>query len=420
MNLFLGFCVIDKMELIDILKKRRSVRKYKTDKVGHNLIEDLIRTAQQSPVSCNLQLTQYIVVDDKELLLKLGQDVSYKFKYAPTIIVVLVDSRFTVERASAITGAGMAVENMLLRAVDLGLATCPMAGFRKDKIIKQYLNIPEHMDITLLLSVGYQDETVLKEPIPRLDYKKVFSFNSYGNLKTLNGSSKLEDHTPESITDYRSRIAPVYLDRFRLSSFSEKYYKKIVHEIEKVLPDGKSGNWLDLISYDGEFIKKVSESEWSQKYKFWVSDYVSSNLSFLKKSLGYKSVQIDFDNNVSTEETFDFISFITQLDFTPKSNELLESAISKLNTDGYLFVSVIRNRWYKRVVLFLMKLPRFIMGKYNNIYEGNTYYKIGPYSYKNLNQTVTFLDNLGLKLIENKSFNFHKNGVIVKLLVFKK
>src|SRR3989338_8968832 len=145
------------MELFDILKKRRSVRKYENKKVGRDLIAELIKAAQLSPVSCNLQLTQYVVVDDEDLLARLGKDVSYKFRYSPTTVVVLVDSRITVERSSAITTAGMAIENMILRAIELGLATCPMAGFGKDEVIRRVLGIPDHMDIVLLLAVGYQD-----------------------------------------------------------------------------------------------------------------------------------------------------------------------------------------------------------------------------------------------------------------------
>jgi nitroreductase/SAM-dependent methyltransferase len=417
------------MELIDILKKRRSVRAFLPKKVRRGLIEKLIKAAQQSPVSCNLQLTQYVAVDDKELLKKLGRDVSYKFKYAPTVIVVLVDSRFTVERASAITGVGMAVENMILRAVDLGLATCPMAGFGKDEVIKKYLNIPSHMDVVLLLAVGFQDETVSKELITKLSSKNVFNFNTYGDLKTINGSNRLEDHTPESIIDYRSRIAPVYLDRFRLSSFNEKYYKTIVTGIKNILPKSNGeksvlarpsrDRWLDLMSYDGEFIRNISETEISKQYKFWVSDYIPANLAFLKKKFKLSIIQIDSSNNIPTKEKFDVISFITQLDFTPENKNLLRSAASVLNKDGLLFISVIRNHWYKRLIFFLMKLPRYIKGKHNNIYEGNTYYKIGPHTHQDLWETTTFLDNSGLKLIVDKSFNFYRNGVKVKLLVFK-
>ena len=203
------------MELFDILKKRRSVRKYENKKVGRDLIAELIKAAQLSPVSCNLQLTQYVVVDDEDLLARLGKDVSYKFRYSPTTVVVLVDSRFTVERSSAITTAGMATENMILRAVELGLATCPMAGFGKDEVIKRVLGIPDYMNIVLLLAVGYQDMSVHQEPMVRLDYKEIYSFNAY-EMKTLNGSDKLKNHTPQPTSGLKVLIPPKHLQVYTL------------------------------------------------------------------------------------------------------------------------------------------------------------------------------------------------------------
>jgi nitroreductase len=145
------------MELTEIFNKRRSYRQYLEKPVSLELIDELIKASSFAPVSCNLQLTQYIVVTDKEILDRLGKDVSYKFKYAPCSIIVLQDSRFSIERYSGIMSAGMAVENILLKAVELGLGTCPMAGFKKDKIIKKILNIPGYMDIVLAISVGYSD-----------------------------------------------------------------------------------------------------------------------------------------------------------------------------------------------------------------------------------------------------------------------
>ncbi|HXK40854.1 MAG TPA: nitroreductase family protein [Candidatus Paceibacterota bacterium] len=378
------------MELLDILKKRRSVRKYYDKKVSRDLIAELIKAAQLSPVSCNLQLTQYVVVDDDNLLAQLGRDVSYKFKYAPTTMVVLVDSRFTVERSSAVTTAGMAIENMILRAVELGLATCPMAGFGKDEVIRRVLGIPDHMDIVLLLAVGYQDMSVHQEPMVRMDYKEIYSFNAY-EMKTLNGSGRLKDHTPLSLIDYRKRIAPVYLDRFRLTSFSGKYYDLVARELSKF-----KGDWLDLLSYDGEFVRRMK--------KCAASDYLPANLDFLKKELGCETVLIDSDNNILTDKKFDFISFVFQLDFTPDSGKLLKSAMGKLNEGGYIFIATIRGLWYKRLIFWFRRILRRLRGKRNNIYEGNVFYKIGPFS------------RVNLKLPVVKSFKFYKNGLEVKIM----
>ena len=57
----------------------------------------------------------------------------------------------------------MAVENMILVALDKGIGACPIMGF-KEKVLKQMLNIPEHYDIALVLALGYPDESPVVEP----------------------------------------------------------------------------------------------------------------------------------------------------------------------------------------------------------------------------------------------------------------
>src|SRR3989344_6232320 len=113
------------MNLDEVFKKRRSIRHYLDKPVPREIIHKLIEATQLAPNSCNMQLVRYIVIDHGELLRELRKKVSYKFAYSPCAILVVSDSRITVERKSAVMSAGMAVENLLLKAVDLGLSALP-------------------------------------------------------------------------------------------------------------------------------------------------------------------------------------------------------------------------------------------------------------------------------------------------------
>jgi nitroreductase len=98
------------MELQTAFTTRRSIRHYTDKRVPREHLEMLIKAAELAPVSCNLQLTKYIIVDDTELIKTLRKEVSYKFAYTPSFIIVVHDTRFTIERSSGIMSAGMAVE----------------------------------------------------------------------------------------------------------------------------------------------------------------------------------------------------------------------------------------------------------------------------------------------------------------------
>jgi nitroreductase/NAD-dependent dihydropyrimidine dehydrogenase PreA subunit len=70
-------------ELIELLRTRRSVRLFKDKPVEKQLIERIIDTARFTPSAHNLQTTEYIVIQDKELL---GKIVQATGKYYQTLV----------------------------------------------------------------------------------------------------------------------------------------------------------------------------------------------------------------------------------------------------------------------------------------------------------------------------------------------
>jgi nitroreductase len=54
-----------------IIKGRRSIRKYRPDKVSREKILSLLADASFAPSACNLQAWHFIVVDDRGLIKKL-------------------------------------------------------------------------------------------------------------------------------------------------------------------------------------------------------------------------------------------------------------------------------------------------------------------------------------------------------------
>ncbi len=94
------------MELNDVLHLRKSRRLFLPKAVDRHDVEKLIAAAQLSPVSCNLQLSQYIIIDDPDVLADLAERANYKFAMSPCMILIVQDPRFTVERNSGAVAAG--------------------------------------------------------------------------------------------------------------------------------------------------------------------------------------------------------------------------------------------------------------------------------------------------------------------------
>ena len=153
------------MDLSDVLKGRRSVRKYKSGPVPNDIVAKLIDAAENAPSAGNLRARKYIAVTRPETRKALAV-ASYgqrQIDSAPLIIVVCADvdrssSRYG-DRGSlyAIQDATAAVMCLLLEAYDLGLGACWNGAF-DDDLARDILGIEDHMLPIALISIGWPAE----------------------------------------------------------------------------------------------------------------------------------------------------------------------------------------------------------------------------------------------------------------------
>ena len=115
------------METLDCIRTRRSYRKYKSDPVPEELLAKVLEAGTWAPTGRNNQSPTIIAITNKEQrdrLMKLNAAImgveSDPFYNAPVVLVVLVDkSVMTYENDGELV-----IENMLLAAHDVGLASC--------------------------------------------------------------------------------------------------------------------------------------------------------------------------------------------------------------------------------------------------------------------------------------------------------
>ena len=173
--------------MIEMLKKRRSIRKFKKTRVEIEKINTLVQAALLSPTSRNLKPWEFIVVNDTDTLRKLSHSKeggSGFLKNAPLGIVVTADpdrSDVWVEDASI---ASIIVQ---LAAESVGLSTCWIQirkrmhnnSLTAEQYVRKTLNIPENRNVESIIAVGYSNETKQASTAKDLLYEKV-SLNLYG------------------------------------------------------------------------------------------------------------------------------------------------------------------------------------------------------------------------------------------------
>jgi nitroreductase len=161
------------MDVIEAMKRRRSVRAYSSKEVSDAAVETLLECARWAPSAGNLQPWEFIVVRDSERKRGLAEAALGQsfIEDAPAAIVVCANSRRSATRYGS-RGASLyclqdtaaATQNIHLAAYALGLATCWVGAF-DEAVVARVLKLPEGIRPVVIIPVGYPEER--PSPPPR-------------------------------------------------------------------------------------------------------------------------------------------------------------------------------------------------------------------------------------------------------------
>jgi len=165
------------MDVFEAIKARRSIRAYRDEPVPEDKLLKVLEAARLAPSAGNRQPWRFIVVKDasKRRLLAHAADEQDFIAEAGVVIVVLGDP--AVSKRWYLRDPMIAVEHMVLEAVEQGLGTCWIGAFDEVEV-KRMLRVPEGLAVICLLPLGFPDET------PRARSRKplaeVFHREEYG------------------------------------------------------------------------------------------------------------------------------------------------------------------------------------------------------------------------------------------------
>ena len=154
------------MEVLEAIKKRRTVRKFKQEKVERSILEELVDCARLAPSATNRQPLEYLIADGDEEKRKIFPLLRWASYIAPEgtpsederpaayIIVLLREDLKTVY---SLYDVGAAVENILISALNFGLGTCWMANIERESLRREF-SIPAGFVIDCVIALGKKAE----------------------------------------------------------------------------------------------------------------------------------------------------------------------------------------------------------------------------------------------------------------------
>lgn len=187
------------MDVIEVIRSRRSIRKYKPTGIPDDLIQKVLNSARLAPSGDNTQPWYFIVVRDKELDRKF-QMVNHGQKWlsgVPAFIVCVADLRARIKDSGnemiddnspdpdvkkIIRDTAIAADHLVLAAESLGLSTCWLAWFEQ-KDIRPLFDIPDDKFVVAVIALGYGDEK--PAPRPRRKLEDMVYYEKWGRGSAL-------------------------------------------------------------------------------------------------------------------------------------------------------------------------------------------------------------------------------------------
>lgn len=149
------------MSVYELILKRRTIRKFENKQIEQEKILKMINAARLAPSGANMQPMKYIAVLSPELckkvfpLTKYGgylKDGNPKEGEEPTAYIVVMEDENIKKVAT--DEAGAAIENIILTALEDGIASCWVANVNREEL-KKVLGIEEHLKVNSIIALGY-------------------------------------------------------------------------------------------------------------------------------------------------------------------------------------------------------------------------------------------------------------------------
>lgn len=185
------------MQFDEVIQTRRSIRNFKPDSVPDKAVTEILEAARLAASGSNIQPWRFIVIKSQEIKEKLKAATRWKFALkAPVIIACCTDLSSANGRQDRVVelsqagafdnvemdgeytppektqeqllaylnmNVGIAITQMMLKAVDLGLGTCWIGGFDPLKT-KRVLGLDDNLHIVALLPIGYPERIPAQRP----------------------------------------------------------------------------------------------------------------------------------------------------------------------------------------------------------------------------------------------------------------
>jgi nitroreductase len=164
--------------MLDAIRKRRSIRKYKKKPVEQEKLDEILRAAMFSPSAMHRRPWEFIIVRDQDMKNSLARATPWCsfVKEAPVVVIITA----AATESWWIEDCSIAAEAIYLEAENQGLGTCfcqilNTTGPEKngEEYVRQLIGAPKDLRVLCMMPLGYPGEEKPEHDEKEFDKKKI-------------------------------------------------------------------------------------------------------------------------------------------------------------------------------------------------------------------------------------------------------
>ena len=168
------------MELMDIMLKRRSTRKFNENEITKAELDRILHAALLAPTSMNRKPCSFMVVERRETLEELSKSKDHGadlINGANKAIVVVADA---IAADTWVEDSSIALTYMHLMATELGIGSCWVQihlrsrnGRDSEEIVRDILKVDDYYRIVGIMALGHSDDIPEAHELDEIDKSKI-------------------------------------------------------------------------------------------------------------------------------------------------------------------------------------------------------------------------------------------------------
>jgi len=299
--------------------ERRSIRRFKPDPVPRELVTQVLHAGIWAPSSCNYQMWDFVVVDDRQVNAQLAA-LSSQMGNAPVNVIVSYGRDFSEDAWANIQSASAAVENMSLAAHVLGLGTFWITQTGDREKVREVVGLPEDRLVVAVLALGFPANPPRSGP-KRRPLAHVAHWNHYAG-KPIPGSPDPEHWDADLLAVYqRARV----LNGLRHNKPRAWEVSALETALDALVPAGReeardtehAPRWLDVLPCTGIVTERLAKSRPGFRFDVVertseVADFVAARVRPRAATFGWPAASAQLESPPAG--TYDVVSCLYRLE----------------------------------------------------------------------------------------------------------